>query len=274
MEQQEIRQMRPQQDEIRSQTDQPHPESPTIIDETPPSQMPKTLTKIDTTPTIINETLPSQIPKSPAKIDETPVSELPQTNDQHNIITEPTQDIPHPTMEHTIDEFPTLPSKKPDPQTNTQTNTQTTLDIEDFSDDSMDQSPAIKSNKPIQTDFKRPLETTSDSEDNPNTPTLTREQRNTAIQVCGELHKYCFRNVHKLQNINMGKKRRIISTAMYIQLGDYDPSNKYVSNYSDAKTIRLYRKLTENRINVETFYLQIHNQLSKQDKPKCIKHTN
>ena len=138
----------------------------------------------------------------------------------------------------------------------------------------MDQSPAIISNKPIQTAFKGPLETASDSEDNPNTPTLTREQRNTVIQVCRELHKYNFRDVDKLQNINMHKKRRIISKTIHIQFGDYGPSNEYVSSYSDTKTIRLYRKLTENRIKVETLYLQIHNQLSKQDKPKRTKHTN
>ena len=136
----------------------------------------------------------------------------------------------------------------------------------------MDQSPAITSNKPIQTAFKRPLETASDSEDKPNTPTLTREQRNTVIQVCRELHKYSFRDVDKLQNINMDKKRRIISKAMHIQFGDYGPSNEYLSSYSDTKTVRLYRKLTENWINVEIFYLQIDNQLSKQDKPKRTKH--
>ena len=61
---------------------------------------------------------------------------------------------------------------------------------------------------------------------------------------------------------------------MYIQLGDYDPSNEYVSKYSDTKTIRLYRKPTENRIDVETLYLKIHNQLSKKDKPKRTKDTN
>ena len=66
----------------------------------------------------------------------------------------------------------------------------------------------------------------------------------------------------------MGKKRRIISKAMYIQLEDFDPSNEYVLNYSDVKTIRLYRRLTENKIDPEILYLQIHNQLAKQDKLK------
>ena len=58
---------------------------------------------------------------------------------------------------------------------------------------------------------------------------------------------------------------------MYIQPGDYDPSNEYVSKYSDTKTIRLYQKLTKNRINEEKLYLQIQD---KQDKPKRTKHTN
>ena len=57
----------------------------------------------------------------------------------------------------------------------------------------------------------------------------------------------------KLQNINMDKKRRIISKAMYIQLFDYYLSNEYITNYSDVKTIRLYCKLTEMEIDIETY---------------------
>ena len=117
-------------------------------------------------------------------------------------------------MELTIGEFPTLPSKGLD--------TQTTLETGHLPCDSMNQLPAITYNQPVQTTFKRLLETASDSEDNPNTPESTREQQNTVIQVCRELHRCSFRD---LQNIGMGKKRRIISKAMYIELGDYDPSN-------------------------------------------------
>ena len=89
-----------------------------------------------------------------------------------------------------------------------------------------------------------------------------------------ELHKYSFRDVDKLQSINTDKKRRIISKVMYIELGDYDPSNEYVANYSDSKTIRLYRKLTGKRIDAEALYTQIYNQLTKRDKPKRTKHSN
>ena len=55
---------------------------------------------------------------------------------------------------------------------------------------------------------------------------------------------------------------------MFIELGDYDPSN------SDSKTIRLYRKLTEKRIDIETLYSQIYNQLTKNEKPKRTKHND
>ena len=61
---------------------------------------------------------------------------------------------------------------------------------------------------------------------------------------------------------------------MYIELGDYDPSNGNVANFSDSKAIRIYRKLTEKWIDAETLYLQIFNQLAKQDKPKRTKHSN
>ena len=148
-----------------------------------------------------------------------------QNNKKHSTIetptitiTELTQDVPYRIMELTIDEFPTLPPKGLD----TQTNTQTTLEIGHLPGDSMNQLPAITYNQPVQATSKRPLETTSDSEDNPNTPTSTKEQQNTVIQVCRELHRCSFRD---LQNIDMGKKRRIISKAMYIEHGDYDPSN-------------------------------------------------
>ena len=174
-------------------------------------------------------------------------------------------------MELTIDEFPTLPSTTPK---TTQHDSQDTLDIGDFSDDSIEPSPAVTSAKPIQTSFKRPHNTTSDSEDNPNNSTLNCDQRNAVIKICRELHKYNFRDMDRLKNINMDKKRRIISKAMYIQLGDYDPSNEYITNYSDVKTIRLYRKLTENKIDIQTLYQQIHNRLSKQGRPKRIKQAN
>lgn len=151
-------------------------------------------------------------------------------NAVNTTVTEPSTPTPNPTMELTIDEFRTLPNKtqKVEPET------QEAPDIEYFSDDYMEPSPGITNTKPIQTIFKIQREITSDSEDNPNTRTISREQRNAVIKVCIELHKYNFRDVDKLQNINMDKTRRIISKAIYIQLGDYDPSNEYTTNYSDV----------------------------------------
>ena len=83
--------------------------------------------------------------------------------------------------------------------------------MEDFLDDSMDQSPAVNPKQPIQTTFKRPVETISDMEEPSTLITLTREQKNTAIHICRESHKYRFRDVDKLQHISTDKKRRIIS---------------------------------------------------------------
>ena len=171
-------------------------------------------------------------------------------------------------MELTIDEFPTLPSTTPK---TTQHDSQDTPDISDYSDDSAEPSPGVTNAKPIQTSLKRPRETTSDSEDNPNNSILNCDKRSAVIKICRELHKYNFRDMDKLQNINMDKKQRIISKAMYIQLVNYYLSNKYIANYSDVKTIRLYCELTENEIDIETLYQQIHNQLSKQDRPKRTK---
>ena len=166
----------------------------------PPSQMPNPLAATDLT---TNNQL--QRPTSPTVTEETPEDEIPTTNNQSNDSTSPTL---HLTMELTIDEFPTLSSTTPK---TTQHDSQDTLDIRDFSDDSVEPSPAVTSAKPIQTSFKRAHDTTSDSEDNPNNSTLNCDQRNAVIKICRELHKCNFRDMDKLQNINMGKKPRIIS---------------------------------------------------------------
>ena len=108
---------------------------------------------------------------------------------------------------------------------------ESTADKNDFSDDSMDPSPAVTSTYPLQITFKRPL---------PKAKIIsaiqhTKEKRNKAIHICRELHRYSFRSVDKLQNLNTDKNRRIISKAMFIELRDYDPSNEYIVNYSDSK---------------------------------------
>lgn len=113
-------------------------------------------------------------------------------------------------MELIFDEFPTLPTAIP----NIQPKTQDTPDIGDFSDDSVKPSLAVAHSKPVPTTFKRPRNTTSDSKDNPTTSTLNQDPRNAVIKICQKLHKYNFREVDKLQNINMDKKRRIVLKAM------------------------------------------------------------
>ena len=77
-------------------------------------------------------------------------------------------------MDLTIDDFPTLTPNEID--------NQSTPDKNDFSDNSMDQLPAVTSNHPLQTKFKRPREATSDSEDHPNNTTLTKE--NMSAENC------------------------------------------------------------------------------------------
>ena len=61
---------------------------------------------------------------------------------------------------------------------------------------------------------------------------------------------------------------------MLIKLGYYNLSNEYTVNCSDLTAIRLYRKLREKRIDIETLYSQIYNQLTKNEKPKRTKHSD
>ena len=231
------------------------PAEPTIIQETPLSQMPpKSTHQIPTNEQPNTSTL---LAENEAQVhNDTPTEQTQNTKDSIKL-------APHPTMDLTIEEFPTLPTQTPQPNTDTQERT----DIADFSDDSVELSPIV-TRKLIQTTFKRPGNQTSNSEENQNITQLSIEQQNAVIKICRELHKYSVRDVDKLQHINMDKKRRIISKAMYIQLRNFDPSNECVLNSSDVKTIRLYRRLTENKIDPEILYLQIHNQLAKQDKLK------
>ena len=85
----------------------------------------------------------------------------------------------------------------------------------------MDQSPAVTFNHPLQTTFKRPRKASPDSEDHVNNTALTKQQRNSAIGVFRELHRYNIRGVGKLQNLNTDKKKkRIISKAMFIETGE------------------------------------------------------
>ena len=140
-------------------------------------------------------------------INETPQKETQPTTKSPTNIT--TNNVPHPTIDLAIDEFLTL---TPD-----ETHNQSTPDKIDFSDDSMDQLPAVTSNHPLQTTFKRPRKASPDSEDHVNNTALTKEQRNCAIRVFRELHRYNFRGVGKLQNLHTDKKKRIISKAIFIE---------------------------------------------------------
>ena len=72
----------------------------------------------------------------------------------------PTPQVPNPTMELAIKDFPSLPNQNQEKHT-----TKPILEDGEFSDDSMDQSPAVVRKQPIQTNFKRPRENTSDSQE-------------------------------------------------------------------------------------------------------------
>ena len=101
----------------------------------------------------------------------------------------------------------------------------------------MDQSPAVTSNHPLQTTFKRPRKASPDREDHVNNTSITKEQRNSAIRVFRELHRYNFRGVGKLQNLNTDKKKESSRRPCSLKLGN-NSSNEYVVNYSHQKAIR------------------------------------
>ena len=196
-------------------------------------------------------------------INETPQKETqPTTNSPTNTTT---NNVPHPTIDLAIDDFLTL---TPD-----ETHNQSTPDKIDFSDDSMDQSPAVTSNHPLQTTFKRPRKASPDREDHVNNTSITKEQRNSAIRVFRELHRYNFRGVGKLQNLNTDKKKESSRRPCSLKLGN-NSSNEHVGNYSHQKAIRPDPNFTKNCIGIQTLYSQIYKQLTKNKKPKSTKHND
>ena len=117
----------------------------------------------------------------------------PQTTPHTQLWTPPQTTPPPPQHTHT---------HKPD-----QTDNQSIPDKNDIPGDPMDQPPAATPNHPPQTPFKRPRKAIPDSEDHPNNTTLIKEQGNSAIHTCRELHRHSIRDVDKLQNLNTDKKK-------------------------------------------------------------------
>ena len=122
-----------------------------------------------------------------------------------------------PTKQRPILNYGPHHRRPPPPYTHTQTHThthkpdqtdnQSIPDKNDIPGDPMDQPPAATPNHPPQTPFKRPRKATPDSEDHPNNTTLIKEQGNSAIHTCRELHFHSIRDVDKLQNLNTDKKK-------------------------------------------------------------------
>ena len=132
---------------------------------------------------------------------------------KHNVLpNHQPNNAPHSTMDPTTDDPPPPPppththrhthTHKPD-----QTDNQSIPDKNDIPGDPMDQPPAVTPNHHPQTPFKRPRKATPDSEDHPNNTTLIKEQGNSAIHTCRELHFHSIRDVDKLQNLNTDKKK-------------------------------------------------------------------
>ena len=189
------------------QNDQPSyttPESPTIIEKTPESQLP-----ISTT---INEIQQKET--------------QPTTNSPTN--TTP-NNVPHPTMDLTIDDFPTLTPDEIDNQHQIKTIFPTTLWINQL------QSSLTILYKLHSKDHAKPLSIAKIIS------TIKHSPKNNATAPYMSAESYT-------------TTASAISKAMFIELGDHDPSNEYIVNYSDSKTIRLYRKLTEKRVDIETLY--------------------
>ena len=121
--------------------------------------------------------------------------------------------ITNQTTPHTQLWTPPQTTPPPPPPTHThthkpdQTDNQSIPDKNDIPGDPMDQPPAVTPNHHPQTPFKRPRKATPDSEDHPNNTTLIKEQGNSAIHTCRELHFHSIRDVDKLQNLNTDKKK-------------------------------------------------------------------
>ena len=69
-----------------------------------------------------------------------------------------------------------------------------------------------------------------------------------ALKMTQKLAKFNYRDTGLLANAKAEERNGIIALSMYYQIGRYDPSNKFITNYSNKDVLELYKQYTKKLI--------------------------
>ena len=67
----------------------------------------------------------------------------------------------------------------------------------------------------------------------------------TALNMTQKLAKFNYRDTGFLINATADEKNQIIALSMYYKIGRYDPSNKFITTYSNKDVLELYKQYTQ-----------------------------
>ena len=66
-----------------------------------------------------------------------------------------------------------------------------------------------------------------------------------ALKMTQKLAKFNYRDTGFLVNATADERNQIIALSMYYQIGRYDPSNKFITTYSNKDVLELYKQYTQ-----------------------------
>ena len=84
--------------------------------------------------------------------------------------------------------------------------------------------------------------------------------QDTALKMTQKLAKLNFRDTGLLSNATQDERNRIISLAMYHQIGRFDPSNTFVKNYKNKDVIKLAKQYAEQKLLKTNALIHIYTQ--------------
>ena len=84
--------------------------------------------------------------------------------------------------------------------------------------------------------------------------------QDTALKMTQKLAKLNFRDTGLLSNAIQDERNRIISLAMYHQIGRFDPSNTFVKNYKNKDVIKLAKQYAEQKLLKTNALIHIYTQ--------------
>ena len=135
-----------------------------------------------------------------------------------------------------------IPETQLPPQTQTQETTQISFNSPSMVTKNRYQ---ILHSTPETVDITTPENSEPNNKENTFTPTPQHEQHQKAKTFAMRLYRMNFADTGSFVNATFQEKENITALAMYYTLGDYDPSNKFVTTFRNKDIIETYKIITE-----------------------------